>query len=131
MNQSRSFPVIRRTRTDFIRQYLGREIGFPPRLDARRKPVLIFISCAPVAQLDRASGYEPEGREFESPRARHFPQSSIPWDTVYIHPVRRLSHFASRVHSRMEISSTRSDLDFCCGYFLVVPVRSRRGSPAQ
>ena len=26
---------------------------------------------APVAQLDRASGYEPEGREFESPRARH------------------------------------------------------------
>ena len=27
---------------------------------------------APVAQLDRASGYEPEGREFESLRARHF-----------------------------------------------------------
>jgi hypothetical protein len=27
---------------------------------------------APVAQLDRASGYEPEGREFESPRAHHF-----------------------------------------------------------
>jgi hypothetical protein len=26
---------------------------------------------APVAQLDRASGYEPEGREFESLRARH------------------------------------------------------------
>ena len=26
---------------------------------------------APVAQLDRASGYEPEGREFESPRAHH------------------------------------------------------------
>jgi hypothetical protein len=25
---------------------------------------------APVAQLDRASGYEPEGREFESLRAR-------------------------------------------------------------
>ena len=35
---------------------------------------------APVAQLDRASGYEPEGREFESPRARHFPlrQGRIP-----------------------------------------------------
>jgi hypothetical protein len=29
--------------------------------------------CAPVAQLDRASGYEPEGREFDSLRARHFP----------------------------------------------------------
>ena len=26
---------------------------------------------APVAQLDRASGYEPEGRVFESPRAHH------------------------------------------------------------
>ena len=26
---------------------------------------------APVAQLDRASGYEPEGREFESLRAHH------------------------------------------------------------
>jgi hypothetical protein len=28
-------------------------------------------SNAPVAQLDRASGFEPEGREFESLRARH------------------------------------------------------------
>jgi hypothetical protein len=28
---------------------------------------------APLAQLDRASGYEPEGREFESLRARHNP----------------------------------------------------------
>ena len=27
---------------------------------------------APVAQLDRVSGYEPEGRRFESFRARHF-----------------------------------------------------------
>ena len=27
---------------------------------------------APVAQLDRASGFEPEGREFESLRARQF-----------------------------------------------------------
>ncbi len=31
-----------------------------------------YHSChAPVAQLDRASGFEPEGREFESLRARH------------------------------------------------------------
>src|SRR5690606_13886180 len=29
------------------------------------------IDSAPVAQLDRASGFEPEGREFESLRARH------------------------------------------------------------
>ena len=28
-------------------------------------------AAAPVAQLDRASGFEPEGREFESLRARH------------------------------------------------------------
>ena len=32
-----------------------------------------FISVtAPVAQLDRASGFEPEGREFESLRAHHY-----------------------------------------------------------
>src|SRR5713226_9461973 len=31
-----------------------------------------FLYCAPLAQLDRASGYEPEGREFESLRARQF-----------------------------------------------------------
>src|ERR1700733_6993637 len=29
---------------------------------------------APVAQLDRASGFEPEGREFESLRAREIPK---------------------------------------------------------
>jgi hypothetical protein len=29
---------------------------------------------APVAQLDRVPGYELGGREFESLRARHFPQ---------------------------------------------------------
>ena len=31
-----------------------------------------LVCAAPLAQLDRASGYEPEGREFESLRARHF-----------------------------------------------------------
>ena len=31
---------------------------------------------APVAQLDRASGYEPEGREFESLRARQVFEST-------------------------------------------------------
>ena len=30
---------------------------------------------APLAQLDRASGYGPEGREFESLRAYQIPQS--------------------------------------------------------
>ena len=33
---------------------------------------------APVAQLDRVSGYEPEGREFESLRARHATIKSHP-----------------------------------------------------
>jgi hypothetical protein len=33
--------------------------------------VILFLDRAPVAQLDRASGYEPEGREFDSLRARH------------------------------------------------------------
>ena len=55
----------------------------PDRLSA---PAFIFMTArvsaiieisadrfrnAPVAQLDRASGYEPEGREFESLRAHH------------------------------------------------------------
>src|SRR5215475_15557103 len=42
----------------------------------RARRVLQFLNrcycIAPLAQLDRASGYEPEGREFESLRARHF-----------------------------------------------------------
>jgi hypothetical protein len=31
-----------------------------------------FLSCAPLAQLDRVLGFEPRGREFESLRAYHF-----------------------------------------------------------
>ena len=31
---------------------------------------------APVAQLDRVSGYEPEGRRFESFRARHIQEKN-------------------------------------------------------
>ena len=34
------------------------------------------IKYAPVAQLDRAFGYEPKGREFESLRARHLKRKS-------------------------------------------------------
>jgi hypothetical protein len=45
------------------------------RVDERRTAMLIFLNGAPVAQLDRASGYEPEGREFESPRAHHLNSS--------------------------------------------------------
>jgi hypothetical protein len=32
---------------------------------------VVNFSFAPVAQLDRAPGYEPGGREFESLRAHH------------------------------------------------------------
>jgi hypothetical protein len=35
--------------------------------------VYTLTTVAPLAQLDRASGYEPEGREFESLRAHHLP----------------------------------------------------------
>ena len=35
------------------------------------QPQLLHCGGASVAQLDRASGFEPEGREFESLRARH------------------------------------------------------------
>src|SRR5688572_8983224 len=35
-------------------------------------------SLAPVAQLDRASGYEPEGRMFESCRAHHISFNTCP-----------------------------------------------------
>ena len=35
--------------------------------------------AAPLAQLDRASDYESEGREFESLRARHFSSKYAPF----------------------------------------------------
>src|ERR1039458_365260 len=38
------------------------------------------FTCAPVAQLDRAAGFEPVGREFESLRAHHLTQGcSVSW----------------------------------------------------
>jgi hypothetical protein len=40
-------------------------------VSARVRVVYNFEKRAPLAQLDRASGYEPEGREFESLRAHH------------------------------------------------------------
>ena len=49
--------------------------GSEPRLALPDQTVTDDISRAPVAQLDRVSGYEPEGREFESLRARQLNQS--------------------------------------------------------
>ena len=45
----------------------------PPR---RRTSGPQFHIGAPVAQLDRVSGYEPEGREFESLQARQLSPST-------------------------------------------------------
>ena len=44
-----------------------RESAYPASLDVQFSQ---FRFGAPVAQLDRVSGYEPEGREFESLQAR-------------------------------------------------------------
>ena|SRR5437660_909112 len=46
--------------------------------------------CAPLAQLDRASDYESEGREFESLRARHIHFSAHKIKVLPNH--QRLSH---------------------------------------
>ena len=54
-----------------LREYGGKTSieGSNPSLSANKA-----VRCAPVAQLDRVSGYEPEGRRFESFRAHHFSQ---------------------------------------------------------
>ena len=41
------------------------------KLRELRPTRLQFVQCAPVAQMDRATGYEPVGRAFESLRAHH------------------------------------------------------------
>jgi len=48
--------------------------------------------AAPVAQLDRASGFEPEGREFESLRARETLQR-----LNYLRTIIRLPFVGARV----------------------------------
>ena len=51
-----------------VRQY----VRFPThRPKGKFLDIIESLLIAPLAQLDRASGYEPEGREFESLRARH------------------------------------------------------------
>ena len=49
------------------------DIGFFQENPCILRPARIMRRSvsAPVAQLDRVSGYEPEGRAFESLRARH------------------------------------------------------------
>src|SRR6202049_1472882 len=51
------------------------------------------IDGAPVAQLDRASAFEAEGREFESLRARHFFPTCNFGERVDRHPLPSVSRF--------------------------------------
>ena len=44
------------------------------------------LTSAPLAQLDRASGYEPEGREFESLRAHHSNSLNYKHLLLVLHP---------------------------------------------
>src|SRR6266480_2867647 len=64
------------------------------QLESASTLTILTIYCAPVAQLDRASGFEPEGREFESLRARHFNPS-------------RVRRFAHRHRSKTDSSAVR------------------------
>ena len=67
------------------------QLRVSPRVDERRAAMLIFLNGAPVAQLDRASGYEPEGREFESPRAHHFLRICSPLRQIEVHSASPIS----------------------------------------
>jgi hypothetical protein len=60
-------PISRRTGSVFINDRVSAIIEIS---------AACFSRIAPLAQLDRASGYEPEGREFESLRAHHLSRVS-------------------------------------------------------
>ena len=59
--------------TTAVTQHACRAAAFHQRRLLCWRRGLLRWEHAPLAQLDRASGYEPEGREFESLRARHLP----------------------------------------------------------
>jgi hypothetical protein len=48
-----------------------------PRCRGQSTRNIAVLSLAPVAQLDRAPGYEPGGREFESLRAHHMRKKTL------------------------------------------------------
>src|ERR1700738_4293339 len=60
---------------------------------------------APVAQLDRASGYEPEGREVESPRAHHL------FNNLHRKHVARLHQYGATVRLLSDFSEKLSPMD--------------------
>ncbi len=78
---------------------------------------------APIAQLDRASGYEPEGRVFESLWAHHFQQPS---------PLRILHNAVSRILPQIArirlfrgLSSTSANPSFFSTIGTYIPNRPR------
>ncbi len=58
----------------------------------------LHFRFAPLAQLDRASGYEPGGRRFESCRAHQFPQQLRP--VVCAVSLRTVPNFVPTLHER-------------------------------
>src|SRR5258708_117749 len=70
---------------------------------------------APLAQLDRASGYEPEGREFESLRAHHSKIRSVLGFTPLAS--RQSAHRFVAQHSPTQIPSLRGGRTVkCCAW---------------
>ena len=88
--------------------------GCRPRQRARADGPLISVSThAPLAQLDRASGYEPGGRRFESCRARHSSPPAVPlesqiarnhWRSCRAGKVRRSARFLPFTTSAVVVS---------------------------
>ena len=57
-------------------------------------------ASAPLAQLDRASGYGPEGQEFESLRVRHY---------MPLHKVRGHASFSTKERERAKAEVEQSE----------------------
>ena len=67
-------------------------------------------------------------RLFDQLCRRNISQPSLFRNNIFIRPVGRPTHFASRVYCRLEIFRARRDLDFCRGYLLVVSTRPSHAS---
>ena len=79
---------------------------------------LLLSKSAPLAQLDRASGYEPEGREFESLRARHkIKDLGHPWIGCPLFIVRFLSVFRYALPTAGIVASLSRCIAACCSRY--------------
>ena len=76
--------------------FLKKTLDFPGggRYNKTRSPARTPREYAPVAQLDRVSDYESEGRGFESLRARHFYKLNKPmWRNWQTHRTQNATEF--------------------------------------